>query len=92
MHSSSIFYAQNPAFEIAQQQSVKVYLHMYNRNVQQNPQCVASYVTKDISIFPRFSPTTVDRDASSILLSTPLYRSRLYACVRNCSSEERESL
>ena len=31
--SSSAFYAQNLAFEIVQQQSVKVCLHMYNGNV-----------------------------------------------------------
>ena len=37
MHSSGTFYAQNLAFEIVQQQSVKVYRHMYNGNVQQNP-------------------------------------------------------
>ena len=30
---------------------------LYNGNVQQNPLCAASCVTKDISISPRFSPT-----------------------------------
>ena len=29
---------------------------LYNGNVQQNPLCAASCVTKDIHIFPRFSP------------------------------------
>ena len=77
--SSSTFYAQNPAFDIVQQQSVKVYLHMYNGNVQQNPQCVAFCVTKNLPISPRFSPTIFYRDANSVLLSTSSYRSRLYA-------------
>ena len=40
---------------------------------------IASCVTDDLSISPRFSPTIFNRDANSILLSTPLYRSRLYA-------------
>ena len=52
---------------------------MYNGNVQRNPQCVASYVTKNILISPRFSPAIFYHDANSILLNTPLYRSRLYA-------------
>ena len=30
-------YAQNPVFEIVREESVKVYLHMHNGNVQQNP-------------------------------------------------------
>ena len=29
-------------FEIVRDESVKVYLHMYNGNVKQNPQCVES--------------------------------------------------
>ena len=35
-------YAQNPGFEIVREESVKVYLHMQNGNVQQNPLCVES--------------------------------------------------
>ena len=47
--SSSInrLYAQNPVFEIVRDESVKVYLHLYNGNVQQNPLCVESCVTKE---------------------------------------------
>ena len=37
-------YPQNPVFEIVHDESVKVYLHMYNGNVQQNPLCVESCV------------------------------------------------
>ena len=61
-------YAQNPVFEIVHDESVKVYLDMYNRNVQQNPLCVESCVTKKFSISPRFSPTIFYRDANSVLL------------------------
>ena len=37
-------YAQNPVFEIVREESVKVYLHIYNGNVQQNPLGVESCV------------------------------------------------
>ena len=37
---------------------------LYNGNVQQNPLCAASCVTKDIPIFPRFSPTLFYRRAN----------------------------
>ena len=38
LYSSIIgLYPQNPVFEIVHDESVKVYLHMYNGNVQQNP-------------------------------------------------------
>ena len=50
---SSTLYAQNPMLESVHQQSVKVCLHMYDGNVQQNPRCAASCVTKDIPISPR---------------------------------------
>ena len=72
---SSIYrlYAQNPVFEIVHDESVKVYLHMLNGNVQQNPLCVESCVTKEFSISPRFSPTIFDPDANSALL-------RAYLC------------
>ena len=40
-------YPLNPVFEIVHDESVKVYLHMYNANVQQNPlwleSCVIMY-------------------------------------------------
>ena len=34
-----------------------IYLDMYNGNVQQNPLCVESCVSREFSISPRFSPT-----------------------------------
>ena len=34
-----------------------LYLDVYNGNIQQNPLCVKSCVTKELSISPRFSPT-----------------------------------
>ena len=41
---------QNPVFEIVREESVKVYLHMYNGYVQQNTLlCVESCVTKEFS-------------------------------------------
>ena len=74
-------HAQNPVFGIVREKSVKVYLHMYNGNFQQNPLCVESCVTKEFSISPLFLPTMFDPDANSILLRAhPLYSSsRLYA-------------
>ena len=42
--STNRLYAQNPVFEIVREESVKVYLHMYNGNVQQNLQRVESCV------------------------------------------------
>ena len=65
-------YAQNPVFETVREESVKVYLHMYNGNVQQNSLCVESCVTKEFSISPRFSPTIFDPDANSVLLRAHL--------------------
>ena len=41
---------------------------LLNGNVQQNPLCAASCVTKDIHISPRFSPAFFYRDANSVLL------------------------
>ena len=41
---------------------------LYNGNVQQNPLCAASCVTKNIPISPRLSPTIFDPDANSVLL------------------------
>ena len=66
-------YAQNSVFEIVHDESVKVYLHMYNGNVQQNPLCVESCVTKEFSISPLFSPTIFYRDANSIFLQILAY-------------------
>ena len=74
-------YAQNPVFEIVHDESVKVCLHMYNGNVQQGPLCVESCVTKEFSIFPRFSPTIFYRDANSVLLSAQLCTAVLIASV-----------
>ena len=45
-------YAQIPVFEIVDDESVKVYLHMYNKNVQQNPLCVESSCV--LRCFPYF--------------------------------------
>ena len=89
-------------FNCVHDESVKVYLHMYNGNVQQNPlpgsrqrECVESCVTKDFSISSWFSPTVFDPDANSDFL-----RARLCTAVdsmrrkpgfRNCS-REREGL
>ena len=89
------FYAQNPVFETVHDESVKVYPHMYNGNVQQNSLCVESCVTKEFAISPRFSPTIFDPDANLVLLrahfSTAVDSMRRKPCVRNCS-REREGL
>ena len=65
-------YPQNPVFEIVHDESVKVYLPMYNGNVQQNPPCVERCVTKKFSTSPLFSTTTFDPDATSVLLRAHL--------------------
>ena len=57
-------YAQNPVFAIIHDESVKVYLHMHNGNVQQNPLCVESCVTKEFPISPRLWRTIFDPDAN----------------------------
>ena len=94
-NSSDRLYAQNPVFEVVREESVKIYVHMYNGNVQQNPLCVESCVTKEFSISPRFSPTIFDPDANSVLLRAHLCTAvdsmRRKSCVRNCS-REREGL
>ena len=86
---------QNPGFEIVHDESVKVYLHMYNGNVQQNPLCVEPRVSKEFSISPRLSPTIFDPDADSVLLQahlcTAVASMRRKPCVQNCS-REREGL
>ena len=89
LYSSIIrLHPQNPVFEIVHDESVKVYLHMYNGNVQQNPLCVESCVTKEFSMSPRFSSTIFDPDANSILLRahlcTAIDSMRRKLCVRNC--------
>ena len=72
--------AQNPVFAAVLDESVKVYLHMYNGNVQQNPPCVESRATKEFSISPLLSRTTFDPDTNSVLLRAhPCNSSRLYA-------------
>ena len=86
-------YAQNPVFEIVHEESVKVYLHMYNGNVQQNPLCVESCVTKELSISRLFSPTIFDPDANSVLLRAHLCTAedsmRRKPWVRNCSRQRK---
>ena len=86
-------YALNPGFEIVGEESVKVYLHMYNGNVEQNPLCVESCVTNGFSISPRLSPTMFDPDANSVLLRAHLCTAVDFmcrkACVRNCSRERK---
>ena len=88
-------YPQNYVFEIVHDESVKVYLHMYIGNVQQNPLCVESCVTKEFPMSPRFSSTTFDPDANSVLLRahfcTTVDSMRRKPCVRNCS-RKREGL
>ena len=82
-------YARNPGFEIVREESVKVYLHIHNGNVKQNPLCVESCVTNGFSISPRLSPTMFDPDANSVLLRAHLCTAVDFmcrkACVRNCS-------
>ena len=83
-------YAQNPVFEIVREESVKVYLHMYNKNVQQNPLCVESCLTKKFHISRRFSPTIFDPDANSVLLQAHLCTAvDSMRRVRNCSVERK---
>ena len=98
LYSSIIrLYPQNPVFEIVHDESVKVYLHMYNGNVQQNPLCVESCVTKEFSMSPRFSSTIFYPEANSVLLRAHLCTAavdpmrRKPCCVRNCS-RKREGL
>ena len=67
-------------FEIVREESVKVYLHMHDGNVQQNPPCVESCVTKEISISPQLSPTMFDLDANSVLLRAHLCTAIDFMC------------
>ena len=74
LYSSIIrLYPQNPVFKIVHDESVKVYLPiMYNGNVQLNPLCVESCVTKKFSTSPLFLSTVFDPDANSVLLRAHL--------------------
>ena len=82
-------------FEIVHDESVKVYLHMYSGNIQQNSLYVEPCVSKDFSISPRFLPSIFDPDANSVLLQAHLCTAAdsmcRKHCVRNCS-REREGL
>ena len=58
-------------FEVVHDESVKVYPHMYNGDVQQNPLCVESCITKEFSVSARFSSMIFDPDGKfSALTST----------------------
>ena len=61
-------------FKIVHDESVKVYLPMYNGNVQENPLCGESCVTKTFSTSLLVSSTGFDPDANSVLL-------RAYLCL-----------
>ena len=69
---------------------MKVYLHIYSGNVQQNPLCVESSFTIHL---PRLSPTMFDPDAKSVLLLAHLCTAadsmRRKPWVRNCSRERK---
>ena len=45
---------------------------MYNGNVQQNPLCLESFVTKMFSTSPLFSSTIFNPDVNSVLLRAHL--------------------
>ena len=82
-------------FKLVHDESVKVYLHMSNGNVQQNPLCVESCVTKNLPISPLFSSTIFNPDANAVLLRAQLCTAvdsmRRKPCVQNCS-RKREGL
>ena len=92
MYSGIIWlYPQNPVFEIVHDESVKVYLPMYNGKVQQNPLCVESFATKKFPLSPLFSSTIFDPDANSVLLRAHLCpavdsmgKNPLYDCLSIC--------
>ena len=80
LYSSIIrLYPQNPVFKIVHDESVKVYLPMYNGNVQQNPLCVESCVSSVLAC------VFLSRCKFSALTSTLLYSSRLCAQKTLCS-------
>ena len=73
MYSGNIWlYPPNPVFKIVHDESAKVYLPMYNGNVQQNPLCVESCVPKTFSTSPVFSSTSFDADAYSVFFRANL--------------------
>ena len=73
LYSSIIrLYPPNPVFKIVPDESVKVYLPMFNGNVQQDPLCGESCVTKNVYTSPLFSSTIFDADANSVLLQAHL--------------------
>ena len=55
---------------------------LFNGNVQQNPLCAASCVTKDIHISPRVSPAFFYRNANSVLLLAHLCTAVLIRSMR----------
>ena len=61
---------------------------LYNGNVQQNPLCAASCVTKDIHISPRFSPAFFYRDVNSVLLVAHLCTAVLIRSMRRTLSSK----
>ena len=71
-------------FKIVHDESVKVYLDMYDGNVQQNPLCVESCVTKEFFMSPLFSSTIFDPDANSVPL-------RAHLCTAAVDSMRRKS-
>ena len=95
--STNRLYAQNSVFAIAHDESMKVYLHMYNENVQQYPLCVESCMSVEFSISPRLSRTIFDPDpdANSVFLLAHLCTAvafmRRKNGFRNCP-REREGL
>ena len=73
--------------EIVSQESVKVYLHTYSGNVEQNPLCLASRGTKGLSICPRFSPTIFYRGANSVLEHSTFVQQAVASTRRTLSSK-----
>ena len=65
---------------------------MYNGNVQQNPICVESCVTKKFSMSPLFSSTIFDPEANSVLLQAHLCPAVDYAqkTIKNCAYYQSE--
>ena len=59
-------------FEVVHDENVKVYLRMYNGNVQQNPLCVEPCMNNYLSMSPRFSSALFDPDVNSRLLRARL--------------------
>ena len=78
---SSRLYAKNPVFEIVHEERVKVYhLHMHNGDVQQNPLCVKSCVTKEFPISPRFSLAFFHRGAMRCTSFVSIMHQALFFC------------